>query len=187
MTDSEFEDGVKKYSRFASAYANRILSRPDPFLADDIVQSMWLSLWDRRDKLDNLNMGIIAIALRRRYADVYRVKRSYEYVMCNMDGQDSRYSGTRATLMETAFRGGKQQLGTVDVSDDPEHHMPDHMVKSIDRLPHQLRETFELWCFQGHTHARIADLLDIPLGTVLSRVYRAKKFLYNELKHHYEN
>jgi len=48
---------------------------------------------------------------------------------------------------------------------------------AIGKLPHALRETVVLYHFRGKRYAQIADMLDIPIGTVMSRLYAARKRL----------
>jgi RNA polymerase sigma-70 factor (ECF subfamily) len=53
----------------------------------------------------------------------------------------------------------------------------DEMQHSLEQLPADLRETLLLVVVGELTHQEVADLLDIPLGTVLSRVSRARRRL----------
>jgi RNA polymerase sigma-70 factor (ECF subfamily) len=48
---------------------------------------------------------------------------------------------------------------------------------ALDRLPKDLRETLLLVVVGELTHQEVAELLRIPLGTVLSRVSRARRRL----------
>jgi RNA polymerase sigma-70 factor (ECF subfamily) len=50
----------------------------------------------------------------------------------------------------------------------------DEMQAALARLPTDLRETLLLVVVGELTHQETADLLKIPLGTVLSRVSRAR-------------
>jgi RNA polymerase sigma-70 factor (ECF subfamily) len=51
------------------------------------------------------------------------------------------------------------------------------MQLALRQLPDELRETLLLVVVGELTHQEAADLLEIPLGTVLSRVNRARKRL----------
>jgi RNA polymerase sigma-70 factor (ECF subfamily) len=55
------------------------------------------------------------------------------------------------------------------------------MQQALARLPAELRETLLLVVVGELTHQEAADLLDVPLGTVLSRVSRARKRLREHL------
>ena len=50
----------------------------------------------------------------------------------------------------------------------------DEMQAALDRLPQELRETLLLVVVGELTHQEAADLMGIPLGTVLSRVSRSR-------------
>jgi RNA polymerase sigma-70 factor (ECF subfamily) len=48
---------------------------------------------------------------------------------------------------------------------------------AIDRLSVEHKEVIVLKNFKGYSYADIAELLDIPIGTVMSRLYYARKLL----------
>ncbi len=51
------------------------------------------------------------------------------------------------------------------------------MQHALDRLPLELRESLLLVVVAELTHQEVADMLGVPLGTVLSRVSRARQRL----------
>jgi RNA polymerase sigma-70 factor (ECF subfamily) len=53
----------------------------------------------------------------------------------------------------------------------------DEMQHALNRLPMELRESLLLVVVAELTHQEVADLLEVPLGTVLSRVSRARERL----------
>lgn len=55
------------------------------------------------------------------------------------------------------------------------------VTRAIERLPDDLREIIELRHFQGLTYEQMADVLECPAGTVMSRLYRARKTLREAL------
>lgn len=52
---------------------------------------------------------------------------------------------------------------------------------SVERLPMSLREVVTLADFAGFSYAEIAEIVDIPIGTVMSRLYRARQNLKEQL------
>jgi RNA polymerase sigma-70 factor (ECF subfamily) len=59
--------------------------------------------------------------------------------------------------------------------DDPTaREFEDHVQAALAQLPDQLRETLLLVVVGELTHQEVADMLSIPIGTVLSRVSRAR-------------
>ena len=62
--------------------------------------------------------------------------------------------------------------------DDPcRDELTDEMQRALDRLPPELKETLILVVVAELTHQEAAEMLGVPLGTVLSRVSRARNRL----------
>jgi len=55
------------------------------------------------------------------------------------------------------------------------------VARAIDTLDEDLRDIIELRHFQDASYEEMASILDIPLGTVMSRLYRARKALRRTL------
>lgn len=58
------------------------------------------------------------------------------------------------------------------------------IVRAMAGLPEVQREVLVLREFEGLKYAEIADLLDIPAGTVMSRLYAARRGLADALEEH---
>jgi RNA polymerase sigma-70 factor, ECF subfamily len=58
------------------------------------------------------------------------------------------------------------------------------VLEAIDALPHEFREVLVLSDVEGMRYAEIAETLQIPVGTVKSRLFRARKLLQTELYAH---
>lgn len=56
-----------------------------------------------------------------------------------------------------------------------------HLFELIQMLPHELREVFVLVKMLGFKYSEVADIVDCPIGTVQSRVARARIELTNML------
>ncbi len=70
--------------------------------------------------------------------------------------------------------------------DDPEHQLfdnilPDEMVKAINDLPEEFRSTLLLADVEDFSYKEIAEILDCPIGTVMSRLHRARNILKKKL------
>ncbi len=101
----------------------------------------------------------------------------------------------RRTVKERALVEGPEQ-GSVqeqfvsrDAADhaaDPERHffdrlVSDDVVKAIDELPIDFRMVVILADLQEFSYKEIADILDIPVGTVMSRLFRGRRLLEKAL------
>jgi|HubBroStandDraft_6_1064221.scaffolds.fasta_scaffold342200_2 RNA polymerase sigma-70 factor (ECF subfamily) len=57
-----------------------------------------------------------------------------------------------------------------------------HLAKAMDELPEKLRQALILAAIQGHSTREVAQMLDLPEGTVKSRVHLARKQLTEKLQ-----
>ena len=57
----------------------------------------------------------------------------------------------------------------------------DRLKKAIHDLPEHYREVLLLWAVEGLKYREVAEVLDVPLGTVMSRLYRARGVLTKSL------
>ena len=133
----------------------------DPHEAEDLVQEVYRSAWKGRRHYDSDRGGdrawLMSI-LRRRAIDRWRRKAPPKPIS-GEEGLEIRVAG-----------------------EDPlANDFTDEMQASLARLPVELRETLLLVVVGELTHQEVATLLDIPLGTVLSRVSRARSRLRDYL------
>ncbi|QDU70323.1 RNA polymerase sigma factor [Mucisphaera calidilacus] len=57
----------------------------------------------------------------------------------------------------------------------------DRLKHAIEDLPDHYREVLLLWAVEGLKYREIAEVLDVPLGTIMSRLYRARSILSESL------
>ena len=82
-----------------------------------------------------------------------------------------------------------RRLGSLDAAiaeQSPESEVlsriPDKTVKdAVDALPEQFRVAVLLADVEGFSYKEIAEILDIPIGTVMSRLHRGRKQLQKQL------
>nr|WP_090340559.1 sigma-70 family RNA polymerase sigma factor [Mycolicibacterium malmesburyense]CRL69945.1 ECF subfamily RNA polymerase sigma-24 factor [Mycolicibacterium malmesburyense] len=87
---------------------------------------------------------------------------------------------TDGELAGTAARQGGLRSAEAEVLDA----MPDGDVKAaMAAMPEGFREVLFYADIEGYTYAETAEILDIPMGTVMSRVSRARRRLRIALAH----
>ncbi len=130
----------------------------EPALADDLVQTALeraLSHWHQFDQRRDLLVWVLSIAhnafldLRRREA--------------------------RMTLMDPAVMAEQQDLGAFDPGVDVGLRLD--LQAALASLSPQQREPLVLVSVEQLTYAECAEVLQIPVGTVMSRVSRARASL----------
>lgn len=60
--------------------------------------------------------------------------------------------------------------------------MDERLVKALDQLPGEYQAVLLMWAVEGLTYKEIAEALGVPVGTVMSRLYRARQRLMGQLR-----
>lgn len=59
--------------------------------------------------------------------------------------------------------------------------MDQELVRAMDQLPEEYRTVLVLWALEDFSYQEIADAMEIPIGTVMSRLHRARARLMQRL------
>ena len=151
---AEFNRLVADYGPTMYRMAYRMVG--DRHEAEDLVQEAFRSAWKSRRlfRPGGGERAWLASILRRRVADHWRKSKP------------------------PVVLAGDNRVEVARPGNDPlRDEFTDEMQHALGRLPANLRETLLLVVVAELTHQEAADLLEIPLGTVLSRVSRARKRL----------
>jgi RNA polymerase sigma-70 factor (ECF subfamily) len=151
---AEFDRLVAEHGPALYRMAYRMLG--DQHEAEDIVQDTYRSAWKSRTLFQpgRGERAWLASILRRRVVDRWRRRKPTTFLA------DDAYA----------------ELGRA--GEDPlRDQYTDDVQKALARLPDELRETLLLVVVAELTHQEAAHVLAVPLGTVLSRVSRARKRL----------
>ena len=144
--------------------------------AEDLVQEAYLRAFRALDQYrdgTNLRAWLFRI-MTNAYINDYR-KRSRRPVNSSLDDIEEFY------LYDHLIDSGVQPA-----SDQPEDIVlnritADDVLNSLDVLSDDFRHVVLLADVEGFTYREIAEILDIPVGTVMSRLYRARRKLQSAL------
>jgi RNA polymerase sigma-70 factor (ECF subfamily) len=78
--------------------------------------------------------------------------------------------------MEQATGGGRSDEERID-----ERLSQDDIVGALSAVPHDFRDVIVLVDIGDFTYADAAQILDVPIGTVMSRLHRGRRILKREL------
>ena len=70
---------------------------------------------------------------------------------------------------------------TMDIGTLDWDQIDDRLKHAIEQLPAHYREVLLLWAVEGLKYREIAEVIDVALGTVMSRLYRARTILSDKL------
>jgi RNA polymerase sigma-70 factor (ECF subfamily) len=151
------------YGRLVFAIAYRVLG--DTGLAEDATQQTFVQAWRAAGSYDPdrpLAAWLTTIA-KRVAIDVHRRERRHR----DVDDIETSDSSSLITLPPSA-----EQI-----------HDVAEVRRALDELPAADRDLIRMQHFDELSHAEIAQELEIPLGTVKSRTFRAHRRLAGLLTH----
>jgi len=167
---AEFEKEAVPHLDAVYNFALRMTGDEDD--ADDLVQETFLKafrFFDKFEKGTNCKAWLFRI-LKNSFINDYR-KTTKEPNKVDYDDIQNFYENIKADEVETQHYEEDAFSNLLD----------DEISKAISELPEDFRTVVILSDIEGFTYEEIADFVDIPVGTVRSRLHRARKMLYVQL------
>jgi RNA polymerase sigma factor (sigma-70 family) len=154
------------FDRHVVAVHNYVARRVGDVLADELTGEVFCIAFERRATFDltcdDARPWLFGIASRL-------VQRSWR-------------TGDRSARAYERLRHERQRLSVADVSDRIEGgEFAVAVAAALDRLPEAERETLLLFAWDRFSYAQIGEMLGIPVGTVRSRIARARDRLRDHL------
>ncbi|MGH8975680.1 MAG: sigma-70 family RNA polymerase sigma factor, partial [Acidimicrobiia bacterium] len=148
----------------------------NPADAEDLVQETYLRAYRAFDSFQegtNLKAWLYRI-LTNTFINQYRAaKRRPE--QSDIEDVEDLYLYRRLGGLEAAVAGRSPEAEVLE-------GIPDAEVKeALESLPEQFRMAVLLADVEGFAYKEIAEILDIPIGTVMSRLHRGRKQLQKRL------
>ncbi len=167
---SAYDHLVRKYQHKIIQIVNRYVK--DPSEAQDVAQESFIKAYRalnnfRGDSAFYTWLYRIAINTAKNYL-VSRARRHSQY---EVDVQEAEQIGNIPQLR--SLETPEQQLFNEEII---------AAIKSaIDKLPEEMRMAIMLREFEGLSYEEIAKAMDCPVGTVRSRIFRAREAIDNKL------
>lgn len=155
-------------------YGGALRMTRNPADAADLVQETFLRAfrsWNQFKEGTNLKAWLYRI-MTNLYISSYRVKKREPQLVSTSDNGDfDLYQSLvdRAEVSKSAESIVIDSLGDEDIK------------KALADLPEDFRMAVSLADIDGFSYKEIADMLDIPIGTVMSRLHRGRKSLQKAL------
>jgi len=166
----EFEQACLPHQAELFGVAMRIARDPDT--AKDLVQETLMRAmvaWDSFQQGSNLRAWLFRI-LTNAFINGYRKRRRHQ-----------RFATERPGDALIALYG-RDQDRTDDLAETlVEDELCDEVRAALDRLGPEYRDVVERADLRGEKYKDIAQALRVPIGTVMSRLFRARRVLETEL------
>ena len=140
--------------------------------ASDLIQETYLKafrFFDKFEKGTNCKAWLFRI-MKNTYINTYR-KNTKEPDKVDYDEVENFYENIKASNTDSAHL-------EKDIYDNL---LDDELSGAITSLPEDFRTVVILADIEGFTYEEIADFIDVPVGTVRSRLHRARKMLFTKL------
>lgn len=149
----------------------------NPSDAEDLVQETFakaFAAWDKFEQGTNLKAWLFRI-MTNTHINLYN-KRSKDQAKTALDDLEDWQIGGGESL--TAVTTRSAEAVALD-------NMPATVIRNaMDQLPEEFRMVVYYAVVEGLPYAEIAEVMDTPVGTVMSRLHRGKKML-RTLLHEY--
>ncbi|MCS7306385.1 MAG: RNA polymerase sigma factor [Thermoguttaceae bacterium] len=171
-----FETLVRRYERELYHYLRRYLG--DDQLAEDAFQLTFLQVYLKSDQFERgrkFRPWLYAIATNQA-TDMQRRNRRHR--MVSLDRRLQENCQTEKSCLAQMVEGSEQNPAACSESTE----QAEQVRLLVDRLPEPLRRVVLLVYFQGLKYREAAQVLDIPVGTVKSRLHTAMAKLSQALE-----
>jgi RNA polymerase sigma-70 factor, ECF subfamily len=145
--------------------------------AEDLVQETYLRAfrsWDQFERGTNCRSWLFTICRNTHLHERERARSRYEITETDAAGAGD---AARPVVDQRA-------LASQSPDDFFEQIVDDRLLAAIDALPEEFRETLILSDLADLNYAEISEVLGIPVGTVKSRLFRARRQLRDALLDH---
>ncbi|WP_020403722.1 sigma-70 family RNA polymerase sigma factor [Gracilimonas tropica] len=166
----DFDEEIIPHMDALYNFALRLTS--DPNDAEDLVQDTIVKAYrffSSYEKGTNAKAWMFRI-LKNSFINNYR-KNSKKPSQVDYDEVSSYYESVRAERTETS---DLENLMFREMMDDD-------LSEALTRLPEDFRTVVLLCDVEGYTYEEIANMLDVPIGTIRSRLHRGRNLLKTEL------
>ena len=157
---------VRRYQRELYGYLRRYLGDAD--LADDVFQTTFLQVFAKAGQYEPgrpVRPWLYAIATNQAIDAMRKIGR---HPAVSLEQTETEADGERRGLIDLLEARESDPFDNVDLAETRE------LVRAcLDRLPDFLKQVILMAYYQGLKYQEIADALEIPLGTVKSRLHAA--------------
>ena len=157
-------------------YSAALRMTRNPSDAEDLVQETYLRAYRGFGGFKdgtNLKAWLYKI-LTNTFINSYRARRRRPE-QTELDDVEDLYLYRRLGGLEAVAAGRSAEEEVMDLFTDAE------VKEALESLPEQFRMAVLLADVEGFSYKEIADIMDVPIGTVMSRLHRGRKGLQKKL------
>ncbi|MFA6939876.1 MAG: sigma-70 family RNA polymerase sigma factor [Clostridiaceae bacterium] len=182
---------IKHYNEYGNTIMDKLIETYSPYIyklcvklckskfeAEDLFQNTWFKVYKNIDKYKKENKfenWIYSICLNC-YRDSYSKEKMLHFKMKNIflsteekENEINNYPDQHITIEEDLIKSDRNKK----------------VMESVNKLNDKYRIPILLFYFKDLTYTDISDILNIPTGTVKSRLYQGKILLKKLMEEYY--
>ena len=166
----KFENETVPHQDALYNYALKIARNADD--AQDLLQETYYKAYKNYHQFENgtNSKAWMFMILKNTFINNYR-KTKREHAKIDYDEIEDIYENIKSDQAED---------NNLDL-DFYNNLLDDELSEALSKIPAKMREVFLLCDLEGYSYEEIAEIVNIPIGTVRSRLHRARKLLQDEL------
>ena len=170
IKEDEFANETLPHRNALYNYALKISGNSDD--AQDLVQETYYKAFRHFDKFESgtNSKAWMFMILKNSFINDYRKSKREPYKL-DYEQIQNFYENVKSD---------RAQTNNLD-EDFYNDLLDDELTKAIDQLPSKMREVFLLCDLDGNSYEETAELVGCPIGTVRSRLHRARHMLQETL------
>ena len=171
---ARFADAAMEF--MPSLYSGALRMTRNPADAEDLVQETYLKAYRAYSSFEegtNLKAWLFRI-LTNTFINSYRAKQRRPGET-DLEDVEDLYMYHRLGGLEAAMAGRSAEDELLERFTD------DEVKQALEDLPEQFRVAVLLADVEGFSYKEIAEILDVPIGTVMSRLHRGRRALERAL------
>lgn len=163
-------------SHIDSVYRSALYITKNPEDAEDLVQDTFFKAFkflDNNKKIEYEKAWLFKI-LMNTFINQYRKNKSSP-ALVDFDSVESYHASVEEEALNVSVMGNEEKFADL---------LDSEVKGALEALPDDFRIAVLLSIVEGFTYNEISEILGIPIGTVMSRIYRGKKILKEELRNY---
>lgn len=169
-----FEREVMPFIESLYSTALRMVSNPQD--AEDLVQETYMKAFKYYDKYKqgtNLKAWLFKI-LKNTFINFYRKRKKtpYQFEISEFENSIEDLASSDTNKAPILYKDEDKEFFS---------EMDQEVKLALDSLPKEYRIVITMSDIDGKSYKEIAQILNLPLGTVMSRLYRGRKSLESAL------
>lgn len=182
LNEEKYSKFYEQYHKFVFSIAYKITK--DPQEAEDIVHDVFIKCVDEYRQYDQekrFKPWLGAITKNHSINEMKKKSSRPTHYVGIIHESDYNHNNNNATEDDLSYFNAVDEKIKTPYENAKNKEKRQIINKSLEKLKEEFKEVIKLKYFEGLQYEEIAEKINVPIGTVMSRIYNAKRKLKEEL------